>query len=92
MQPDPCFVQNLLRPASLLGEKLNHRQRALLVNAIHDPERRYTIASHRAAHRITYPTALNDLNGLAGLELLERNKVGKAYVYSPVRDLAKRIE
>ena len=85
-------AQKLLRPASHLGEKLNHRQRALLVNAIHDPDRRYTIASHRAAHRITYPTALNDLNGLAGLELLERNKVGKAYVYSPVRDLAKRIE
>lgn len=85
-------AQTLLRPASQLGEKLNHRQRALLVNAIHDPDRRYTIASHRVAHRITYPTALNDLNGLTQLELLERHKVSKAYVYSPVRDLAKRLE
>lgn len=85
-------AQKLLKPNSPLGEKLNHRQRALLVNALHDPDRRYTIASHRVAHRVTYPTALNDLNGLAALQLLEKHKVGKAYVYSPVRDLAQRIE
>lgn len=85
-------AQKLLKPNSPLGEKLNHRQRALLVNALHDPDRRYTIASHRVAHRVTYPTALNDLNGLAELQLLEKHKVRKAYVYSPVRDLAQRIE
>jgi len=81
----------LLKSPLVLGENLNHRQRALLAKAIRDPDKLYTIAGHQAAHRITYPTALNDLNVLESIGLLKKRKIGKAYHFDPVPDLAKRL-
>jgi len=85
-------AEALLRPGSALGARLNHRQRSLLLHAIRNPGSVYGIAGHQAAHRVTYPTARADLLGLAELDLLVQERRGKAFVFSPVSDLAQRLE
>lgn len=84
-------AQALLKSPYVLGRNLNHRQRALLANAIHATQSSYTVASHQASHRVTYPTALNDLNDLVSAGLLSRERIGKANYFFPVRDLAERL-
>lgn len=84
-------AEALLRPGSPLGAKLNHRQRALLLHAIRNPDSLYEIAGHQMAHRVTYPTARSDLLGLVELGLLEQERRGKAFIFSPVPDLSRRL-
>lgn len=85
-------AENLLRPASKLGARLNHRQRALLLDALKQLDNSYTIAGHQTSHRVTYATARSDLLGLERLKLLTRYQQGKAFVFHPVSDLAQRLE
>ncbi|KAF1719242.1 Fic family protein [Pseudoxanthomonas wuyuanensis] len=89
---DDRRARALLRNATVGGISLNHRQRSLLANSLRDPDRAYTVASHQAAHSITYPTALNDLNNLLAAGLLQRIRVGKAHEYFPVVDLPARLK
>lgn len=84
-------ARKVLRGARIADITLNHRQRAILANALKDPDRAYTVASHQSAHTITYPTALGDLNLLIEAELLTRYRVGKGYEYVAVPELAKRL-
>lgn len=84
-------AQKLLKGASVRGWNLNHRQRSLLAHAIQNPGESYTVASHQTAHRVTYPTALNDLKFLEDLGLLSKTKSGKAFHFSAVRDLANQL-
>lgn len=85
-------AETLLRPGSPLGALLNHRQRALLLHAIRNPESAYEIAGHQAAHRVTYPTARADLLGLARLGLLDQARSGKAFVFTPAEGMSKRLK
>ncbi|MCD9007029.1 Fic family protein [Luteimonas sp. XNQY3] len=85
-------AETLLRPGSPLGALLNHRQRALLLQAIRNPESAYEIAGHQAAHRVTYPTARSDLLGLVKLGLLDQGRSGKAFVFTPAAEMAKRLK
>lgn len=85
-------AETLLKPASRLGAKLNHRQRALLLDAVKHPDKRYTIAGHQAAHRVTYATARSDLLGLHRLKLLGKRRGGKAFAFHPLPDIAKRLD
>jgi Fic family protein len=85
-------AETLLKPTSKLGARLNHRQRALLMDAVKHPDRIFTIANHQAAHRVTYATARADLLGLAKLKLVSKRRQGKAFVFSPAADLAQRLE
>lgn len=84
-------ARQMLRTAKLGNVSLNHRQRALLANALKDPDRAYTVASHQAAHTITYPTALKDLNDLVQAGFLAKDRVGKAFEYFVLPDLAGRL-
>ncbi|PTS79819.1 Fic family protein [Stenotrophomonas sp. HMWF022] len=84
-------ARRVLRSARVGEVVLNHRQRALLANALKDPDRAYTVASHQAAHTITYPTALSDLNALVGAGLLIKQRVGKANEFLVVPDLGRRL-
>lgn len=84
-------AEALLKSPYVLGRNLNHRQRALLAHAIRAQDRSYTVASHQASHRVTYPTALNDLNDLVAAGLLSRERIGKANYFFPVSDLAERL-
>lgn len=85
-------AETLLKPTSKLGARLNHRQRALLLDAVRNPDRVFTIANHQAAHQVTYATARADLLGLAKLKLVSKRRQGKAFVFSAAADLAQRLE
>ncbi|HSZ14589.1 MAG TPA: Fic family protein [Solirubrobacteraceae bacterium] len=66
---------------------LNHRQLALLSDAIRHPARSYTYDSHAASHGVTGETARTDLGDLAARGLLVRRKAGRRHVFSAVADL-----
>ncbi len=72
-------------------EGLNHRQRALLAHALRHPDARYTIAYHRNCHNVAYPTARADLLGLAERKLLQQDKIGREFVFTPVPELAQEL-
>ncbi len=84
-------AQTLLRPGSRLANRLNHRQRALLLNALKHPNKTFTIAVHRRIHDIAYDTARSDLLGLVKAKLLDRHLQGKAHVFVAKSDLATRL-
>lgn len=73
------------------GTGFNHRQLALLKHALKHPFAAYTVTSHKNSHGVSYQTAMNDLTHLENQALLQKRKVGKAFVFSPSVDLAKRI-
>src|SRR5690606_30362272 len=84
-------AQALLRPGSKLARRLNHRQRALLLNALKNPGKAYTIAVHQRTHDIVYDTARSDLTGLVDAKLMQRDKLGKAHVFVARPDLAEKL-
>lgn len=69
----------------------NHRQLALLKHALKHPFSAYTVVSHQTSHAISNQTAKNDLAALESKGLLQRGKVGKAFVYRPDSDLAGKL-
>ena len=71
--------------------RLNHRQLDLVSHALRNPDATYTIESHRRSHNVVYETARSDLLDLAGLGLVVQSKVGKAFRFTPVRDIEDRL-
>ncbi|HEX2038990.1 MAG TPA: Fic family protein [Acidimicrobiales bacterium] len=74
------------------SDTYNHRQLALLQHALRTGDARYTFRSHAASHNVTHQSARSDLHDLARRGLLVRGKRGKEYVFSPVPDLAERLQ
>lgn len=70
---------------------LNHRQRALISHALRHPNHEYTIESHRCSHNIVYETARRDLTDLVKHNLMNAQKSGRTWYFSPVVDLEKRL-
>jgi Fic family protein len=71
---------------------LNHRQLALLGNAMRNVAAAYTIRSHATSHNCVRQTARTDLFGLVERGLLVVNRVGRADVFSPPPDLVARLK
>jgi Fic family protein len=71
---------------------LNHRQLALLTDAIRHPASVYTYRSHAASHRVTQETARTDLLSLRERGLLEQRKMGRKHAYTPVPDLPTALK
>lgn len=80
-------VEHLLRRS----EDFNHRQLALLSDALRNPGRTYTFGSHAASHNVTHETSRRDLMGLFSARLLERSRSRKRYVFTAPSDLADRL-
>ncbi len=70
---------------------LNHRQVALLTNALRHEEAVYTIRSHSQSHRVTRQSARTDLADLEARGLLERHAVGRRFDYYPASNLRARL-
>ena len=70
---------------------LNHRQIALLSNALAHDRAVYTIRSHAQSHRVTRQSARTDLTDLAARGLLERQVVGRRFDFFPADDLRARL-
>lgn len=67
---------------------LNHRQSALLGNALRTPGASYSFQSHARSHGVAYQSARNDLLDLENRGLLEKRRRGRQHVFFPVDDLA----
>ena len=79
-------------PGSRLGGKLNHRQRELLLDAVRHPDKTYRIDRHMQVHGVTYQTARTDLGSLVELKLMRCQRIGRAFLYTPVPDLVQRLK
>ncbi len=84
-------AETLLKPGTKLARQLNHRQRALLLNALKHSGKAFTIAVHQRTHDIAYDTARSDLLGLTHAKLLRQHKQGKAYVFVARPDLSTKL-
>lgn len=73
-------------------DDLNHRQLALLTDALRHGDRFYSFKSHAASHRVTHETARTDLSELHTRGLLRRRRDGRSYVFFPTVDLSKRLK
>jgi Fic family protein len=81
-------VERLLRGS----DRFNHRQLALLGNALRGSDARYLFQAHAASYGVTHETARNDLLQLAKMGLLEQRREGRRYSFSPPLDLAERLK
>jgi Fic family protein len=70
----------------------NHRQLAVLSDALRHPDRAYAFHAHAEANRVTHETARSDLSGLADSGLLVRRRVGREYRFEPAADLPRRLK
>jgi len=69
----------------------NHRQLALLSDALHSPERTYTIGGHANSHDVTHESARTDLTDLADRGLIDRRKEGRQWIFTAPADLGERL-
>jgi Fic family protein len=70
----------------------NHRQLAVLSDALRNPGQTYSLKSHAVSHGVTHETARTDLSRLVSLGALARRRPGRQYEYVPVPDLATVLE
>ncbi|HMJ03613.1 MAG TPA: Fic family protein [Conexibacter sp.] len=71
--------------------RFNHRQLALLSDALRHPERAYTFAGHAREHRVTHETARTDLSQLARRGLLVQARHGRGYRFTAPPELERRL-
>lgn len=67
---------------------LNHRQAAVLRDAVSGRHDEYTIESHRHSYGVSYGTAYGDLKALAERGLLKSIRRGKQWVFYAAEDLS----
>lgn len=80
-------VERALRTSA----EFNHRQLALLTDAVRNPTAAYGFHSHAASHNVTHETARGDLLHLMRKGFLERRRSGRRYVFSPAPGLPERL-
>ncbi|MEE8484593.1 MAG: Fic family protein, partial [Nitrospinota bacterium] len=86
-------AEKLLESASQLRKRLNYRQLSLLRHALKHPGGVYLIHEHQRTHGISYETARKDLLNMADkLNLLNKLKEGKAFVFVAPNNLNERID
>lgn len=74
------------------GDGFNHRQIALLSDALRNPDLSYSFGGYAELHRVTHETARGDLSRLADRGLLDRRRVGREYIFEPAPDLGERLK
>jgi Fic family protein len=70
---------------------MNHRQLALLSDAVRHPDGSYSLGGHAASHGVTHETARSDLASLVDRGLLVRRRVGREYRFEPTLNLPERL-
>jgi hypothetical protein len=70
----------------------NHRQRDLVSHALRHPHYRYTIEGHKRSHKIVYQTARTDLLNLKERGILDAQKVGRTWYFTPVPDIDAKLQ
>lgn len=90
-QREHADAETLLKPGSKLARQLNHRQCELLLNALKNPGKPFTIEVHRRTHDVVYQTARTDLLGLVKAGLMTQHRQGNAYVFVARPNLAAKL-
>ncbi len=73
-------------------EQFNHRQLALITDAIRHPDASYSFDSHAGSHRVTHETARADLADLGKQGVLVQTRKGRRYVFEPAPDLLSKLK
>ena len=73
-------------------EQFNHRQLALITDAIRHPDASYSFDSHAGSHRVTHETARADLTDLGSQGVLVQTRKGRRYIFEPAPDLLDRLK
>jgi Fic family protein len=81
-------VEKLLKSSS----DFNHRQLALLGDALRTPDVSYSFKTHAATYSVTHETARSDLLPLVDRGFLEQRRAGRSYAFTPPSDLAQRLK
>ena len=81
-------VEQLLKGS----DQFNHRQFALLANALRVPDAIYTFQTHAASHGVTHETARADLLPLVEMGFLDQRRQGRRYTFMPPADLSERLK
>jgi len=84
-------LKDLQRSLATMPGEFNHRQLALLENAMKNPAAQYSALSHATSHNVARETARQDLLHLQERGLLVRRRLGKSYVWIPVPDINRRL-
>jgi Fic family protein len=84
-------MRELQRSISGLAGSFNHRQIALIQDALKKPGALYTVASHARSHGVTLQTARTDLQNLEQQKVLKRTALGRGFAWMPIEDLAQRL-
>lgn len=83
-------IKDAERRARNVGD-LNHRQLALIGDALRTPGRQYTYTSHAKSHGVTHETARSDLTDLARRGLLTKTRRGRQHVFAPPANLDEML-
>ncbi len=70
---------------------LNYRQRDLISHALRHPHHKYTIKSHQISHNVVYQTSRLDLLDLENRGLLNSQKIGRTWYFTPVSALEEKL-
>ena len=70
---------------------LNHRQLAVIGEALRDPDAYFTIAGQKRLHRVAYQSARTDLLVLENRGVLRKVQSGKKFEFWPVDELSDRL-
>lgn len=86
-------MQEVRETETLIREdaSFNHRQLALLGEALRHPNKRYTFRSHAMSHNVVHQTARSDLLDLANQGLFTFRRRGRQFVFRPANDLSERL-
>jgi Fic family protein len=84
-------VREFQQSIALIPDQFNHRQLALLENAVKNPDASYTSQSHSSSHSVTLETARLDLIELERKGLLSKHRVLRTHVWAPIPDLADKL-
>jgi Fic family protein len=74
------------------SDGFNHRQLAVLSDALRHPDDFYAFGAHAELNRVTHETARADLTGLVDRGLLIRRRVGREYRFEAPPDLPRRLK
>jgi Fic family protein len=85
-------TRRLRESLAALSQNYNHRQLALLQQAIKNPHARYTVASHAGSHNVVAQTARMDLQELERQGLLIKVALKRGHAWSPAEDLTDLLE
>ncbi len=86
-------TREILEGVNRFKGRLNFRQISLLKHAIENPNAIYTVKEHQNTHGTAYETARKDLMIMADeLNLLVKQKAGRAFIFISPEDLKTRIE